>query len=145
MHYNQQTVRLLNQVAQNAEMGKHTAQDLSGRTPDAAMKRALLRQVQDYTDLQNRARAMLAVGGEEPKPESSMAKWSAQMGLKMQAAMNSDSHHLAKMVIKGSHMGLRDMRRAMAQNPDANPGAMALAQRLYGAEEHWAGQMRTFL
>lgn len=145
MEYSEQTVRLLNEVAKNAEMGKHTAQDLASITKDTPMRQALLRQVQDYEDLQNRARAMLAAGGQEAEEENMMTKMSAKMGVKMQTALDDSNHNLAEMVIKGSHMGQRDMRKAMKENPSVNVGAHALAERLYEMEGHWAAQMEKFL
>lgn len=145
MDFNKQTIRLLNRVAQNAEMGKHAAQDLADAAQDAPMKRALLRQVQGYEDVQNRARAMLAVGGEEPKDENPVAKFSAKVGVKMKTAADASTHSLAKMVMAGSRMGRQDLHKALRENPGANPGAEALARRLCQAEEHWEAQMREFL
>ena len=107
MNMDTQTIGLLNEVAKNAEMGKHTAQDLAQITEDVRMKNELQRQVDTYEDLQNRARAMLAVGGEEPKDESTMAKMSAKMGVKMQTAMDKSNTNLAKMIIE---MCIRDRR-----------------------------------
>ena len=93
----------------------------------------------------SRARAMLAVGGEEPKDESTMAKMSAKMGVKMQTAMDKSNTNLAKMIIEGSHMGEKDMEEAIRQNPGANVGAVALAKRLHHAESEYAQQMKNFL
>lgn len=145
MNMEPQTIGLLNEVAKNAEMGKHTAQDLAGITEDVRMKNELQRQVETYEDLQNRARAMLAVGGEEPKDESAMAKMSAKMGVKMQTVMDKSNTNLAKMIIEGSHMGEKDLEEAIRRNPGANVGAVALAKRLHHAESEYAQQMKNFL
>ena len=73
MDWNGNTVRLLNEVAKNAEMGKHTAQDLASITKDVPMRTALERQVQDYEDLQNRACWPWAA--RSPRPRAPWPKW----------------------------------------------------------------------
>lgn len=145
MRHNTQTVRLLNRVAQNAEMGKHAARHLADAARDAPLKRALTRQADGYQDLQNRANAMLAVGGLAPEGQSPLAKLSAQWGVAAEAGRDAGAHNVARMVIRGSHAGQKSLRRALAESPDANPGAAALARRLYDAETAWAAQMREFL
>ena len=141
----EQTIRLLNEVAQNTEMAKHTAQDLAAITGDARLKNELHRQIAAYEDLQNRARAMLAVGGEEPKDQSFAAKTAAKLELKMKAMADRSPHNLAGMLVEGSELGVENMARAIRACPSANVGAVALAQRLQHAESEYAHRLQAFL
>ncbi len=142
---NEQTIQLLNEITQNTEMAKHTAQDLAEIAQDVRLKNDLHRQIATYEDLQNRARAMLAVDGEEPKEESAMAKMSAKMELKMKTLTDRSAKNIAGMLVEGNQMGVENMARAIRDYPTANVGAIALAQRLQHAESEYAHQMESFL
>lgn len=141
----EQTIQLLNEIATNAEMGKHTAEDLLDRVEDPRMKNELQRHIRTYEDLQNRARAMLAVEGELPKQESTMTKLSAKMGVKMKTILDRSPRNVAEMLIEGNHMGATTLTEALKENPQANVGAIALAHRLQNAENEYADQLESFL
>ena len=125
-----QTVLLLNEVVKNAEMGKNTVTQLLGITDDERLKIHLNRQLATYEDLSKRANAMLAVEGEQAEGQNAFTKLNAKMG---------------EMLIEGSHVGVTDMTIAIKDAPDANPGAIALAQRLQHAENEYAGELNVFL
>ena len=110
-----QTQKLLGAVVKNTQMCQTTLNKLIGITKDAELKKKIHEQLATHEDISNRARAMLAADGCEVKPESAMAKMSAQMGMAIKEAEN------------------------------ANPGAVALAQRLQHAENVYAGQLSQFL
>ena len=95
----QDTIDLLNAVTKNTEMAKHTANDLAKMAQSPVMRRMLDGQVQTYEDLQNRARAMLAVGGEEPKGQNPMAKISAKLELKRKTMTDRSEQNLAQMMV----------------------------------------------
>ncbi len=141
----QDTIDLLNAVTKNTEMAKHTANDLAKMAQSPVMRRMLDGQVQTYEDLQNRARAMLAVGGEEPKGQNPMAKISAKLELKRKTMTDRSEQNLAQMMVKGNAMGARDMEKAVKKSPDANVGAIALANRVKRAETQFAQDMKRFL
>ena len=141
----QDTIDLLNAVTKNTEMAKHTANDLAKMAQSPVMRRMLDGQVQTYEDLQNRARAMLAVGGEEPKGQNPMAKISAKLELKRKTMTDRSEQNLAQMMVKGNAMGARDMEKAVKKSTDANVGAIALANRVKRAETQFAQDMKRFL
>ena len=74
-----------------------------------------------------------------------MAKMSAQMGIAMKTMRDASSRNLAQMMIEGNHMGVTDLTMAIKEAENANPGAVALAQRLQHAENAYAGQLAQFL
>ena len=134
-----QTVLLLNEVVKNAEMGKNTVTQLLGITDDERLKIHLSRQLATYEDLSKRANAMLAEG------QNAFTKLNAKMGVKMQTIYDKSPRKIAEMLIEGSHVGVTDMTIAIKDAPDANPGAIALAQRLQHAENEYAGELNVFL
>ena len=140
-----QTVLLLNEVVKNAEMGKNTVTQLLGITDDERLKIHLNRQLATYEDLSKRANAMLAVEGEQAEGQNAFTKLNAKMGVKLQTIYAIRPRKIAEMLIEGSHVGVTDMTIAIKDAPDANPGAIALAQRLQHAENEYAGELNVFL
>ncbi len=141
------TVNLLNEISKNAEMGKNTTRQLMSITKDITMLHHLQKQLFTYEDLSRRAHAMLAVEGLQPTEQNPMAKFSAEMSIRMKTLGDSSPKKMAEMLIEGSKMGIRDMQNALAQveSNEANGGAIALAQRLENAESAYRSELTSFL
>ena len=131
----EQTIDLLNQVVKNAEMGRTTAHQLLSVAKENQMKDHLHKELATYEDVARRAHAMLAVEGQAAKTQS----------IAMKTMADPSSQKLADMLIQGAQMGVTDMTKAIKSNPDANPGAVALAQRLQHAENEYLGELKQFL
>ncbi len=142
-----QTINLLNEISKNAEMGKNTTRQLIGITKDKSLLHHLQKQLNTYEDLSRRAHAMLAVEGIQPEEQSPMAKMGARMGITMKTLADDSPHKMAKMLIEGSTMGIKDMQKALSQvdKNDTSNGALALAQRLEDAETVYREELRAFL
>lgn len=141
----EQTATLLNEIVKNAEMGKNTIRQLLGIAEDERLKQHLHRQLATYEDLSKRAHAMLAVEGEEPQGQSAFTKWNAKMGVAMQTVTDRSPRKIAEMLIEGSNVGSTDLTKALRDAPNANPGAVALAERLQHAEDTYAQELNAFL
>lgn len=110
-----QTQKLLGAVVKNTQMCQTTLNKLIGITKDAELKKKIHEQLATHEDISNRARAMLAADGCEVKPESAMAKMSAQMGIAMKTMRDASSRNLAQMMIEGNHMGVTDLTMAIKE------------------------------
>lgn len=141
----QETVTLLNEVVKNTEMGKNTVSQLLEISEDERLLEHLRGQLSTYEDLSRRAHAMLAVEGEEAKGVGPVARMGAKMGVAMQTMQDQSTRQIAKMLREGATVGVSDMTIALRDNPDANPGAVALAERLQDAENQYAAQLNSFL
>lgn len=141
----QDTARLLNEVVKNAEMGKNTVSQLLDISEDEQMLEHLQRQMTTYEDVSRRAHAMLAVDGEEARGVGTMARMGAKMGVAMQTMQDKSTRQIAKMLREGAEVGVSDMTIAIKDNPQAGPGAVALAQRLQEAEGQYSEQLTRFL
>ena len=141
----EQTVELLNEVVKNAEMGRTTAHQLLSIAQENEMKDHLHKELEPYEDVAKRAHAMMAVEGQAAKTQSKLTKWGAHMGIAMKTMTDQSSQKLAEMLIQGAQMGVTDMTKAIKSHPDANQGAVALAQRLQHAENEYLGELKAFL
>lgn len=139
------TVTLLNEISQNAEMGKNTVRKLLQLCEDAALRHHLQKQLATYEDLSRRAHAMLAVEGALPKEQAAMTKMAASIGMTMQTMHDRSPRRMAEMLIEGNHVGATDLEKALRDAHGANEGAVALAQRLQQAENQYAEEAAQFL
>ena len=142
---NEKTVTLLNDIAENAEMGKSSVEKLLTIVEDASLRHHLHKQLATYDDLLKRAHAMVSVEGAMPKEQSGLTKTWAQMGITMQTIGDRSPRKIAEMLIEGSTVGVTDMTKALKDADGANPGAVALAQRLQNAEQQYADELTSFL
>lgn len=140
-----ETVTLLNEVVKNTEMGKNTVNQLLDETEDERLLQHLHTQLDTYEDLSRRAHAMLAVDGEEARGAGPMAKMGAKMGITMQTMGDHSTRQIAKMLREGACVGVSDITIALKDAPHANPGAVALAERLQDAENTYAQQLESLL
>jgi len=141
----QETVTLLNEVVKNTEMGKDTVSQLMDVTEDEKLLCHLRKQLSTYEDVSRRAHAMLAVEGEDAKGAGPMAKMGAKMGVAMRTMTDTSTRQIASMLREGATVGVTDLTVALKDNPDANPGAIALAERLQNAENEYASQLNSLL
>ncbi len=139
------SITLLNEVSKAAEMGKTTVRRLLDVTDDERLLAHLRRELETFEDVSRRANAMLATSGEQPKEQSPVTKLSAQLGIGMKTMVDRSPRNLAEMLIEGNTMGVTQMAEALRDTPGANPGAVALAQRLQHAGQHYAQELHEFL
>lgn len=139
------TIDLLGEVVKNAEMGKNVIQNILDISNDESLNTHLQRHGETYEDLKNRANAMLAVEGSPSASVGKIAKMSAKINLAVQTMTDKSTRNIAEMLINTNNLGVTDMQKALHDYPDANPGALALAQRLQSAEDQYAGELSSFL
>lgn len=142
---NRQTARLLNKICQNTEMAKHTSSDLAQLAKGQVLRRRILRHAKVYQQLQQRANKMLAAEGRRPVQQSQLVKLAAKAQLRHKIKRSNTSQTIAKMLVKGNAMGVRNIEKAIRKNPQAHERAISLAESVRCAEAACAQQLRPFL
>lgn len=146
MQSKEKTIELLNEISQNTDMGRATITELIDETQDNQLRSHLQKELETYEDIGKRAAGMLGVEGETPKQQSPMAKAGAKIQIKAKTLMNKSPKHIAEMLCEGCEMGVKNMQKAIDRcEAEANPGAVALAQRLMHEESVYEGELRQFL
>ncbi|MEG0178844.1 MAG: hypothetical protein RR573_04460 [Oscillospiraceae bacterium] len=146
MENTQSTVSLLNEITQNADMGRATITQLLGDVENEQMKQHLHKELATYEDIGKRASAMLAVNGKTPKQQSAVAKLGAKVNITMNTLADKSPRHMSEMLMQGCQMGVTSITEALKDYAgDANDGAVALAQRLQKAENDYEGELKKFL
>ena len=132
---------MLQEVAQNTEMGKNTLEEIMGLTHDQALKDEIMRQRNAYRQLNQQAHTALDAIGCEARGQSAAARMSVSMGIRTRTMLDKSTRNLATMLAEGSGQGVLDCKRAETDYPLASPGAHKLMQQLCEmqtrAEQTW--------
>lgn len=133
--------KMLQEIAQNTEMGKNALEEMMSLTHDQRLKDEMMRQKREYRRINQEAHTALDAIGAEAKGQSAAARMSVSMGIRTRTMLDKSSRNLATMLAEGSGQGVLDCKRAESDYPQASPGAQKLNQELCEfqtrAEQTW--------
>ena len=138
-------LNLLEAVVQNTEMGKNTLEQILPMTQDTRFRAELLRQRNQYQQLNQEAHTAMGACGGTAQGQSTMAKLNTRMGIGIKTLADKSTRNLAEMLSEGSSQGVMDCIKSCKDYPNAAPGAKRLAQRLQDFEEDNRIRLEQFL
>ena len=121
-----QDIELLNQIHQNADMGRDSVRHVIQLSNDVQFLHALNSQLDEY---------------ELAYEESAMARVSSTM----KSLVNPTTSKLAEMVIQGNTMGATELKKQLNAYRGSNPSVVSLAQRQLKSEEKNMEDMKQYL
>ena len=136
---------MLQEVAQNTEMGKNTLDELMGLTHDQALKDEMMRQRNAYRRLNQKAHTALDAIGCEAKGQSAAARMGVSMGIRTRTMLDKSTRNLATMLAEGSGQGVMDCIKCQRDYPNATPGTKDLMRRLQAFQEANRLKLEQFL
>lgn len=140
-----QELNLLNEIRQNAEMGRDGVMHVIKLTYDSNFRSALERQLTEYQEIFNSADTILRSNGREPMSANPIAKMSSYVTSTFKSMMNSSTSNLAEMMIQGSTMGVTKISKGINEYSGANQKVLGLARKLLKTEERNIEEMKKFL
>ena len=138
-------LNLLEAVVQNTEMGKNTLEQILPMTQDTRFRAELLRQRNQYHQLNQEAHTAMEACGGTAQGQSTMAKLNTRMGIGIKTLADKSTRNLAEMLREGRSQGVMDCIKICKDYPNAAPGAKRLAQRLQDFEEDNRIRLEQFL
>ena len=132
------TKTVLNAVHKGTQMGLRSLDNIMDTVEDAKMRAHLREEHAQYAEIHERAAALLAQ--QEDKPDSI-----GPMSAKMNTLIDKTSSHIAEMMMQGNMMGVIEITKTMKNNPDADAGALKLAQDLLQTQENNIRKLKQFL
>lgn len=141
---------LYEEIYKNAKMGGAATLDMMKDLTDGELKAELGRELTEYEELANEAKAALLEMEETPKEENFLTRMATKMGVKMNTLMDPTPSHIAEMVIKGCAMGTSDLVKKINEcereaDCETMKQAKALAERAVKFEEDCAERMKAYL
>ena len=99
---------LLEGIYKNARMGADALLSLMPKVADSSLRRDLTAQLDGYQGYANKAEAYLCEQGTQAKDAGIFQKVATKVGIGVNTLMDSDTSHLAEMVIEGSNMNITE-------------------------------------
>lgn len=142
---NKQNADILNSVYRNAQMAYESTSDLLKHCRNNALGREIAGQQQRYKSVASKARRELARLNEPAREASPYVKSMAKMGIAMKTAVNQSSSNLARIMLRGTTMGIIDMQHTVNRSHAAEPGVRHSAERLLEREQEFCEELKRYL
>lgn len=141
------TKDFLDSLYKNVKMGADSIIDLMPKVKDDGLRAEMTAELEKYESFAKDIRELLFDKGEEPKPESIMAKMGVKMGVMMNTMMDDTTSHIADMMIQGATMGITDTTKLIREHENTNcsEAALALARKTVQYEEESIERLKKFL
>jgi len=140
-----QDIQLLNQIYQNAQMGRDGIHNVLDQVEDEGLHAALERQMQGYQKTFDTAGQMLEKKGEKPKGTGFMVQTMSHAATDWELNMDGSNSHIADMIIQGSTMGITKMTQRLHEYDGQENEIVALARAEIKKEQKNIEEMKKYL
>ena len=138
-------LEFLNFISKNSEMGFSSIKDLFDEVDSEEFREILKKQRQKYEEIYNEASELIDNYDEEQKGVTSMEKFTSYIMIKMNLLTDKSINHIAEMMIKGSNMGIIDIRKKLNTYKDIDKRVKKLGEKLLETEENNIEELKPFL
>ena len=142
-----QTTMLLEELYKNAKMGAEALLSMLPKVADSNMRRDLTAQLDGYEGYAKQAEQYLCEQGKEAKDAGVWQKMTAKVGIGVNTLMDSDTSHLAEMVIEGSNMNITASVKLLREyeNCRVSEKALRLCRDMIDFEQRNVERMQNYL
>ena len=138
-------LEFLNFISKNSEMGFSSIKDLYDEVDSEEFREILKKQKEKYEEIYNEASELIDNYNEEQKGVTSMEKFTSYIMIKMNLLTDKSINHIAEMMIKGSNMGIIDIRKKLNTYKDIDKRVKKLGEKLLETEENNIEELKPFL
>lgn len=128
-------INVYREIQKNAEMAVKAIETLSDKVYEDDFVLQISRQALKYSDIRNRAMDKLLAARAEPVHQNYLSDFMLKMGIHMNTLLNTETGHLAEMMIQGTNRGITKMCRVLNHNPLKQSMAVEMAKELVDFEE----------
>lgn len=111
---------LSSQLYRSARMGTQTIRTMLSKTKDKEMKKELCRELELYSEIENKIYNDLISRGIVPKDINPLQTASAWITIQMETLFNNKPTNIATILIKGNNMGVIGITKLLNKNKDKN-------------------------
>ena len=142
-----QTTMMLEELYKNAKMGAEALLSMLPKVADSNMRRDLTAQLDGYEGYAKQAEQYLCEQGKEAKDAGVWQKMTAKVGIGVNTLMDSDTSHLAEMVIEGSNMNITASVKLLREyeNCRVSEKALRLCRDMIDSEQRNVDRMQNYL
>lgn len=136
---------VLNSIYRDAALGSSAISDLLPKTENAQFRSDLRTQESEYNAICAEATNQLSSLGLKPDPIGAGKIVGMKASVTMNTIMNTDTSHLAEMMIQGSTNGITSMTKVLNGYPNPDPQVKGLADRLIQVEQQNIARLKAYL
>lgn len=142
-----QTGALLEEIYKNAKMGAEALLSLLPKVADSHMRRDLTAQLDGYEGYAKQAEQYLCEQGKEAKDAGLWQKMTTKVGINVNTLVDSDTSHIAEMVIEGSNMNITASVKLLREyeNCRVPERALRLCRDMIDFEQRNVEKMQNYL
>ena len=138
---------MLEQLYKNVKMGSDSIVKLLPKVSDGKFKTDITDQLNGYESIAAKIKSRLGALGAEAKEENAMVKLWSNIGISVNAMMDSTDSHLAQIIAEGSTMGITDSIKLLRdyENTDVSEEALALTREVIKFEENNLERAKSYI
>ncbi len=142
-----QTGAMLEEIYKNAKMGAEALLSLLPKVADSGLRRDMTAQLDGYEGYAKQAEQYLCEQGREAKDAGLWQKMSTKVGINVNTLMDSDTSHIAEMVIEGSNMNITESVKLLREyeNCRVSERALRLCRDVIDFEQKNVEKMQNYL
>ncbi len=138
-------IELLNKIYQDTKMGEENINVLLKSVGNTKLRGDLITQMEGYASLNTKAKRQIYENRESPAEENFFTKLMASGMTRINAAAAHTPQEVARMMIKGSAMGVSEAKKALSCYPDTSDTVKKLAGEVISFEQNNIKRLREYL
>lgn len=138
-------VDILNCIYKNSRMASDSIKQVSEKCGDEEFCGYINRQQEHYEAICKELKSEIEQSGNQVEQVPAIETAMAHMGISMKAFNDSSTNNFAKMMYKGTNMGIIDIAETVNHCHNASEETLRKAERLLSREEQYADGLKRFL
>lgn len=138
-------IDILNCIYKNSRMASDCIKQVAEKCDDMELRRYIDRQQAHYEATCKELKTEIEGAGGEVEQIPAMETAMAHMGISMKTFADDSRNSLAKMMYKGTNMGIIDIAETVNHCHEASDETLKKAERLLSREEQYADGLKRFL
>lgn len=140
-----QNAEILQAVYRNSQMAYEASSDVLKHCKNNMLYREINREKERYKNISEQVKNELLKRNEAAEEVAPFGKLMSKMGIAMKTATNQSGHNIAKIMVRGTTMGIIDMQHAVNRSNNADPRIRESAERLLQREQEYCESLKKYL
>lgn len=142
---NRQSAEILQAVYRNSQMAYEASSDVLKHCKNNLLFREINREKERYKNVAAQSKSELARRNETAEEVAPFGKMMSKMGIAMKTASDQSSGNIAKIMLRGTTMGIIDMQHAVNRSHNADPKIRESAEKLLEREQEYCENLKKYL
>ena len=142
---NRQSAEILQAVYRNSQMAYEASSDVLKHCKNNTLFREINREKERYKNIAAQSKNELARRNEAAEEVAPFGKMMSKMGIAMKTASDQSSGNIAKIMLRGTTMGIIDMQHAVNRSHNADPKIRESIEKLLEREQEYCESLKKYL